>query len=290
MRARRVQQAQAPRYERDSPYSRARSRLCGRYPPVEILVVDDGSPEYCGDAARALLAHEAVAAPRKRQVQTLAKWWGWSAADLASFRDEVLVTPNRGVAHARNTGIKRARGDWIVCLDGDDTISDTYFLKAMERVSSVPSTNLVYANQQFFGESRWQWTVPPLRADSALVNGPLPLMTVWRRDLWFATPYGFDEVLPKGHEDWAFWLQLMRLPLVPYKIEEFLTQYRFKKNSKMRNREHYNPEIPRLLRCLFPDLYPVKPLRGWRALDSLDGTGIACAFKSALHTPPVEAG
>eukprot|EP00962_Isochrysis_galbana_P012312 scaffold3473_cov122-Isochrysis_galbana.AAC.15 len=128
----------------------------------------------------------------------------------------------------------------------------------MERVAAVPRTNLVYANQQFFGESRWQWTVPPLRADSALVNGPLPLMTLWRRDLWFGTPHGFDEALPKGHEDWAFWLQLMRLPLVPFKIDEFLTQYRYKKNSKMRNREHNNPEIPRLLRSLFPDLYPVR--------------------------------
>jgi glycosyltransferase involved in cell wall biosynthesis len=231
--------------------------LCRRYPPVEILIVDDGSPERCSDAARSLLLGNVIAAPRKRQVQTLAKWWGWGAAELAYFHDEVLLTPNRGVAHARNAGIRRARGDWIVCLDGDDTISDMYFLKAMERVSAVPRTNLVYANQQFFGESRWQWTVPPLRPDSALVNGPLPLMSIWRRDLWFGTPHGFDEALPKGHEDWAFWLQLMRLPLVHFKIDEFLTQYRYKKNSKMRNREHNNPEIPRLMRCLFPDLYPV---------------------------------
>ena len=125
----------------------------------------------------------------------------------------MLLTPNRGVAHARNTGIRRARGDWICCIDADDTISDTYFLLAMSHVANVPPTNLVYANQQFFGESRWQWNVPDLRADSALVNGPLPLMTLFRKSLWKATPHGFDEALPKGHEDWAFWLQLIRLPL-----------------------------------------------------------------------------
>ena len=39
-----------------------------------------------------------------------------------------------------------------------------------------------------------------------------------------------------------------------------LTQYRFKKNSKMRNRELNNPEVPRLLRTLFADLYPVRKL------------------------------
>ena len=76
----------------------------------------------------------------------------------------------------------------------------------------------------------------------------------------FAAVGGFDEALPRGHEDWAFWLQLTRLPLVWHKIDEFLTHYRFKKNSKMRNRQRANPEVPRLLRTLFPDLYPVRKL------------------------------
>jgi len=193
-------------------------------------------------------------------VLTLVGWWGWSSADLARFEDEVVVTPNRGVAHARNAGIRRARGDWIMCLDGDDTVSDSYLMRAMEQVALVPRTNLVYANQQFFDGSRWQWTVPPLRADNALVNGPLPLMTLWRKDLWLATPHGFDEALPKGHEDWAFWLQLTRLPLLPHKLDDFLTQYRYKKDSKMRTRERNNPEVPRLMRTLFADLYPVRKL------------------------------
>ncbi|EOD18392.1 hypothetical protein EMIHUDRAFT_461437 [Emiliania huxleyi CCMP1516] len=219
-----------------------------RYPPAEILVLDDGSEERCGDAAAAMLRRPALARPRRRQVLTLVGWWGWSSADLARFEDEVVVTPNRGVAHARNAGIRRARGDWIMCLDGDDTVSDSYLMRAMEQVALVPRTNLVYANQQFFDGSRWQWTVPPLRADNALVNGPLPLMTLWRKDLWLATPHGFDEALPKGHEDWAFWLQLTRLPLLPHKLDDFLTQYRYKKDSKMRTRERNNPEAPRLPR------------------------------------------
>mmetsp|Transcript_37479 Transcript_37479/g.121888 ORF Transcript_37479/g.121888 Transcript_37479/m.121888 type:complete len:533 (-) Transcript_37479:457-2055(-) len=225
-----------------------------RYPPAEILVLDDGSEERCGDAAAAMLRRPALARPRRRQVLTLVGWWGWSSADLARFEDEVVVTPNRGVAHARNAGIRRARGDWIMCLDGDDTVSDSYLMRAMEQVALVPRTNLVYANQQFFDGSRWQWTVPPLRADNALVNGPLPLMTLWRKDLWLATPHGFDEALPKGHEDWAFWLQLTRLPLLPHKLDDFLTQYRYKKDSKMRTRERNNPEVPRLMRTLFADL------------------------------------
>ena len=139
-------------------------------------------------------------------------------------------------------------------------VSPEYFLKAMELVAKAGGVNLVYANQQFFYESKWQWNVPELRVDDAIVHGPLPLMTLWKRRLWEATPHGFDEALPKGHEDWAFWLQLTRLPLQSRKIPEFLTQYRFKANSKMRNRERNNPEVPRLMRTLFADLYPVRKL------------------------------
>ena len=329
------------------------------YPPAEILVVDDGSEDHCGEQAQKILT-VTLAAPRRRQVELLMKWWGFGPGELAHFRDEVIVTPNRGVAHARNTGIRRARGDWVVCLDADDMVSAEYFSRGMQHVAASPGTNLIYANQQFFYESRWQcsmvkvavlvapqlatrgwsgcvrrlaaalctpeerpgasdptekprlrrkatpktpisrrvcpsrqWTVPELRVDDAIVRGPLPVMTLWRRDLWEASPHGFDEALPKGHEDWAFWLQLTRLPLQPFKIDAFLTQYaahlcmhamrcerascmhaspppspsccgvwrgryRFKRQSKMRDREKANPEVPRLMRTLFADLYPVR--------------------------------
>ena len=224
-----------------------------RYPPAEILVVDDGSEDHCGRAASKILS-TTLAAPRRRQIRVLIKWWGWGAAELSRFRDEVLQTANRGVAHARNAGIWRARGNWVCCLDADDMISDTYFLLAMQHVRLHAGTNLVYAKQQFFGESKWQWMVsgrqkgdewnqprchrtaptaqrpliltqvPDLKPDLALVNGPLPLMTLWRKQLWEGTPHGFDEALPKGHEDWAFWLQLTRLPVQSHKLDQFLTQ------------------------------------------------------------------
>ena len=202
-----------------------RSILSQQYPAAEIIVVDDGSEDRCGEAAKRLLDGP-LAALRRQNIRTLQSWWGWGDADLSRFRDEIVRTPNRGVAHARNTGIRRARGDWICCMDADDTVSATYFLQAMSHVAKEPGTNLVYANQQFFGESKWQWHVPELRADFALVNGPLPLMTLWRKALWHATPHGFDEALPRGHEDWAFWLQLMRLSLHPHHIEDFQVQYR----------------------------------------------------------------
>lgn len=67
------------------------SVLSQTYPYVQCVVVDDGSED---DTPRA----------------------------LKSFADRVDVvrTAHQGVAHARNAGLRRARGDYIAFLDSDD--------------------------------------------------------------------------------------------------------------------------------------------------------------------------
>lgn len=67
------------------------SVLAQTRPPDEIIVVNDGSTDGTLDA-------------------------------LSSFRHAITVitTTNRGVASARNAGIRAARGEWIAFLDADD--------------------------------------------------------------------------------------------------------------------------------------------------------------------------
>lgn len=102
--------------------------------------------------------------------------------------------------------------------------------------------------------------MPEWSPQAAVASGPLPVMTVFRRSLWAATPHGFDEALPKGHEDWSLWLQFARLPVRAHKLGGWLLLYRYRASSKKRTREALHPEVPRLLRCLYPDLYPRRAL------------------------------
>lgn len=76
-----------------APYIRetVEAALQQMYPSREILVVDDGSTDE-------------------------------TPAILAPYRDAItyIRQPNQGVAGARNTGVRHARGELVAFLDGDD--------------------------------------------------------------------------------------------------------------------------------------------------------------------------
>ena len=81
-----------PYYRASQTIARAVESALGQtVPPLEILIVDDGSPE---DAAEAT------------------KQFGSSVT--------VIRKPNGGAASARNLGIEHTRGEWIAFLDADD--------------------------------------------------------------------------------------------------------------------------------------------------------------------------
>lgn len=72
------------------------SILSQTFGDLEVILVDDGSPDNCGQ-----LCDE------------------FAAADS---RVRVIHQENQGVSAARNNAIKAATADWIMCVDGDDWI------------------------------------------------------------------------------------------------------------------------------------------------------------------------
>jgi len=81
-----------PYYRASQTIARAVESALGQtVHPLEILIVDDGSPEDTAEAT---------------------KQFGSSVT--------VIRKPNGGVASARNLGIEHAKGEWIAFLDADD--------------------------------------------------------------------------------------------------------------------------------------------------------------------------
>ncbi len=80
------------------------------YQPYEIIVVSDGCLDNSISIAREFLA-------------------------ATPIKYEIIEQPNQGVASARNNGIKRATGDWIIAIDSDDCIYPQTFEHLMNNAS-----------------------------------------------------------------------------------------------------------------------------------------------------------
>ncbi|MBR2280850.1 MAG: glycosyltransferase family 2 protein [Ruminococcus sp.] len=68
------------------------------YSNLEIILVDDGSPDSCGEKCDSLAE--------------------------ADSRIKVIHQENRGLSGARNSGLKVCRGEYVLYVDSDDTIAE----------------------------------------------------------------------------------------------------------------------------------------------------------------------
>jgi len=67
----------------------------------------------------------------------------------------VIKQENKGVAAARNNGIKQSRGRYIMCLDSDDVIRPLYIEKCVTVLESDPDVSMVTTGIEAFGVSSW---------------------------------------------------------------------------------------------------------------------------------------
>lgn len=92
---------------------------------IEILLVDDGSTDSSGNRCDS---------------------WGKKDTRIRVFHQK-----NKGVSSARNTGLHHRRGDYLVFVDGDDSIHPDYihllYLEAVRTTSDIVFCNYKYVNE-----------------------------------------------------------------------------------------------------------------------------------------------
>src|SRR5690606_26802628 len=107
------------------------SVLSQSYPDLELIAVDDCSPDACG----AVIDEFAARDPRVRVVH---------------------LPENIGLGRARNAGIDRATGDYLVFLDGDDTLTPGALLALADRLKETGDPDVLvydYARTYWSGEA-----------------------------------------------------------------------------------------------------------------------------------------
>ncbi len=156
--------------------------------PLEILVVDDGSTDDCRGV-------------------------------VAAFGDDVryIFQSNQGLAGARNTGIRAARGSLIALLDADDEWQPDFLEVMTSLARDVPRAAAYYCAAQaidvtgrrlpqVYGRprgpaDRLRWRL--LRANFLICSA-----MILRRDAVVGAGL-FDATL-RSCEDWDLWLRLLR--------------------------------------------------------------------------------
>ena len=148
---------------------------------VEVIIVDDGSPE----AETTQILNEVAE---------------------AGYR--VVHQANRGVGAARNAGIRLAKGEFILPLDSDNRLRDVYLNEGVSLLKDTPSIGVIYTDVEYFGEKTGRWHVPEFNLLSLIRMNFIDACALYRKKLWEELG-GYDEHMPwMGLEDWDFWLRV----------------------------------------------------------------------------------
>lgn len=144
----------------------------------------------------------------------------------------VIVQENQGLAAARNAGINKAIGRYILTLDADNKIEPDYITKAIEILDEMPEVGVVYGNAELFGEKTGIVEVPEFEIDRLMAGNYIDACAVFRKTLWQDCG-GYDSHIPEkfGYEDWDFWLGAAERGWQFYHVPEVLYHYRFRYNS-----------------------------------------------------------
>ena len=181
------------------------SVLAQTYRGFEVLIVDDGSPDDTAEVAEALIAAH------------------------PEHRISLLRRPNSGQpAVARNTGIARARGELVVCLDADDLLEPEFLQHCVEALDGHPELSIAYGGQRDFSEER-EWPLhphPPYDFATLAHTNLIGTATMFRREAWEAVG-GYPTDVP-GYEDWAFWIALGAHGHYAAHVPEAVFRYRVK--------------------------------------------------------------
>lgn len=169
----------------------------------ECIIVNDGSPDHTEEIA-----------------------YLWKEKDS---RFKYIYQENKGVSAARNNGIKNAKGEWILPLDGDDKIGKQYLEKAKDYFDK--DYTVIYCKAEFFGSMTGEFGLPEYDFKKILLHNLIFCSAFFRKKTWLIAG-GYDESLIHGLEDWDFWISVLENSSQVYKLDYVGFFYRRKTHSR----------------------------------------------------------
>jgi glycosyltransferase involved in cell wall biosynthesis len=143
----------------------------------------------------------------------------------------VVPQSNQGVSAARNAGIRLAKGEFILPLDGDNRLRDIYLDEGISVLQENPRLGVVYTDAEYFGERSGRWQVPEFDLLALVRTNFIDACALYRKQLWEEVG-GYDEYKPlSGWEDWDFWLRVAAHGGSFFHLAKIGFDYRVRKDS-----------------------------------------------------------
>ncbi len=160
------------------------SALASKYKLKEIILVNDGSTDSSENLTKRLADNH----PEIKLINQV----------------------NSGVSRARNNGIIQAQGKFILTLDGDDLIDNTYVGEAIKVLENQSEVKVVYCEAVKFDENgKKTWNLKPFSRSALARDNMIFVSGVFRKSDWEACG-GYSEDMKMGREDWEFWIKILK--------------------------------------------------------------------------------
>lgn len=184
------------------------SVLAQTYPQWEMIVVDDGSKDDSAEIVRRYAEEDA--------------------------RITLLQQPNGGSASARNNGIRHAHGQYIALLDADD-LWEPQFLTSQLALMREKDAVLVYASYKRINKDSKEILRPWIaRKEVTYKQMQVTCHIGCLTGLYDTSRFGkiyLKEELRSVRDDYAYWLDIMKLAGKAYGNQEPLASYRILSTS-----------------------------------------------------------
>lgn len=155
-------------------------------------------------------------------------------------RIKLFEKQNGGLSSARNFGIEKSIGEWLLFLDADDLLIGDHLKEVFQIISSKPDANLIQTGYHHLNEDGKQilHSVMPSKnpelLPSILTHNIGPVHTIIIRRSIIKQMHGFDETL-NSCEDWDMWIRVAKFGIKKVSINKALVGYRLASNSMSRN-------------------------------------------------------
>ncbi|MDG1277526.1 MAG: glycosyltransferase [Algoriphagus sp.] len=184
------------------------------FPNWEAIIVNDGSNDHTEELAREFTRIDS--------------------------RIQLISQGNQGLSGARNSGLKLAKGEFLLFLDADDWLESNCLQTFFETMEANPNCSLIRAGYAYWdrlGGNKSHEHLPfanGLIYPQVLISNIGPCHSILIRKNLALEIGEFDAKL-KSCEDWDFWMRAGRLGAKIFSIPKVLVAYRYVLDSMSRN-------------------------------------------------------